>query len=57
VNRDDEFRHRAAEAQQRSRQAKTDDERATWLQLAEGWLGLLGKYTKTDGRDSPETLH
>jgi hypothetical protein len=57
VKRDEEFRRRAAEAEQRSRQAKTDDERATWLQLAEGWLGLLGKYPQTDGRDSPETLH
>jgi hypothetical protein len=57
VKRDEEFRRRAAEAERRSRQAKTDDERATWLQLAEGWLGLLGKYPQTDGRDSPETLH
>jgi len=57
VNRDEEFRRRAAEAEQRARQAKNDDERATWLQLAEGWLGLLGKYPQADGRDSLETLH
>jgi hypothetical protein len=57
VNRDEEFRRRAAEAEQRARQAKNDDERAIWLQLAEGWLGLLGKYPRVDGRGSPETLH
>jgi hypothetical protein len=40
MDRDDEFRRNAAQAQQRARQARTDDERATWLHLAEGWLGL-----------------
>jgi hypothetical protein len=57
VNRDDEFRRRAAQAQQNARQAKTDEERATWLQLAEGWLGLVGKYPQTVEPDTPETLH
>jgi hypothetical protein len=57
MDRDEEFRRRAAEAEQRARQATTDDERATWLQLAEGWLGLLGKYPHPVRRDSPETLH
>lgn len=41
MHRDDEFRRNAAKAQRRARQARTDDERAIWLQLAEGWLGLL----------------
>jgi hypothetical protein len=57
VNRDDEFLRNAAEAQQSALSARTDDERATWLRLAEGWLALLGKYPQTDGQDDPESLH
>jgi hypothetical protein len=57
VNRDDEFRRNASEAQQCARWARTDDERANWLQIAEGWLGLIGKYPHTDGRDDSESLH
>ena len=57
VNRDDEFRRRAAQAQQNARQAKTDEERAIWLQLAEGWLGLVGKNPQIVGPDTPEILH
>jgi hypothetical protein len=57
VNRDDEFLRNAAEAQRSALSARTDDERATWLRLAEGWLALLGKYPQTDGQDDPESLH
>jgi hypothetical protein len=68
MDRDDECRRNAAQAQQRARQARTDDERATWLHLAEGWLGLLrrrqtaekeafsGAALKTGQVDS-ESLH
>jgi hypothetical protein len=57
VNRDDEFLRNAAEAQRSALGARTDDERATWLRLAEGWLGLVGKYPQTDGQDDSESLH
>ena len=43
MNRDDEYRRNAAKAKQGARRAETDDERANWLLLAEGWLGLLRK--------------
>jgi hypothetical protein len=49
VNRDDEFRRNAAEAQRSARRARTDDERANWVQLAEGWLGLLRKGPQSRG--------
>ena len=45
---DDEFRRNAAEAQQRAREARTDEERAYWLQLAEGWLALLQERQEED---------
>jgi hypothetical protein len=43
MNREDEYQRNAAEAQQSALRARADDERAAWLQLAEGWLGLLRK--------------
>ena len=48
MDREDEYRLNAARAQQSVLRARTDDERANWLRLAEGWLGLLRKCPKTD---------
>ncbi len=50
VHRDDECRRKAAEAQRCARRARTDDERANWLLLAEGWLDLLRKCPQSDER-------
>ena len=47
MNRDDEFLRKAEEALQRAR-AAGDDERANWLLVAEGWLGLLGECQEID---------
>jgi hypothetical protein len=52
MDREEEFRRNAAEAQQSALRAKTDDERASWLRLADGWLGLLGKCPLTDDSES-----
>ena len=46
MDRVDEFRRYAEEARQKAFHARTEDERATWLQLAEGWLGLLESAQK-----------
>jgi hypothetical protein len=59
---DDQFGRYAAAAQGNARRAKSDDERVSWLWLAEGWLGLLRKRPQTDkedikGRADSETLH
>jgi hypothetical protein len=48
MDRGDEYRRNAAKAQKSSRRARTDNERANWLRLAEGWLGLLRKCPETD---------
>src|ERR1700730_16081268 len=52
VNRDDEFRRKAAKAQRSARRATTDDERANWTQLAEGWRGLIRKHPQTSRKRS-----
>jgi hypothetical protein len=70
MDRDDEYRLNAARAQQSALRARTDDERANWLRLAEGWLGLLRKRPEIDeealdiktaaqknGRDDSESWH
>ena len=48
MGRDDEYRRNAAKAQQSARRARTDDERANWLRLAEGGLCLLRKCSEAD---------
>ena len=48
MDRNDEYRRNAAKAQPSARRARTDDERANWLRLAEGWLGLLRKCREID---------
>jgi hypothetical protein len=52
MDREKEYRRNAAEAQQSALRAKTDDERANWLRLADGWLGLLEKYPQIDDSES-----
>jgi hypothetical protein len=52
----------AAAALRNARRAKSDDERASWLWLAEGWLGLLRERPQADkknikGRANSERLH
>jgi hypothetical protein len=54
MDREEEYLRNATEAQQSALRAKTDDERANWLRLADGWLGLVEKYPQIDG---PESLH
>jgi hypothetical protein len=37
----DEYRRNAAEAQRHADRALTEEDRASWLRLAQGWLSLL----------------
>jgi len=55
MNREDEYRRHAKEAQQSARQAEDDDERAAWLQLANGWLGLLRQCPQTAEKETFDT--
>jgi hypothetical protein len=50
MNDDDEYRKRAAEAQEQARAAKNDLDRESWLQVAQGWSGLLRKRPQSDDR-------
>jgi hypothetical protein len=49
VKQDEELRRRATEAQQRSRQAKTDDERATRLSSLKAGLASLANIRRLMG--------
>jgi hypothetical protein len=39
----DEYRKNAADAQEWANKARSDTDRAAWLRVAEGWLGLARK--------------
>jgi hypothetical protein len=45
---DNEFRRHLAAALRNACRARSDDEKASWLLLAQGWLGLLRKHPQTD---------
>ncbi|WP_322596959.1 DUF6894 family protein [Bradyrhizobium sp. SEMIA] len=47
-NKESEYRRHAAEAQKMADCARNDDDRASWLRVAQGWLGLLRKSPQTD---------
>ena len=48
MNRDKEFRRNAAEAQKRADRAKSDEDRASWLRIAQGWLSLISGRGQTE---------
>jgi hypothetical protein len=43
----EEFRRNATEAQRQADLAHNDLDRASWLRVAQGWLGLLTKRPQT----------
>ena len=43
----DGYRQQAADAQKQADAAKTEDDRAAWLRIAQGWLGLLSRRRLT----------
>ena len=48
MNRDDEYRRQAEEAEKQARAAKNDLDRESWLRIAQGWKGLLWKRPQND---------
>jgi hypothetical protein len=51
MNKDDEeYRRQAADAESQARLAKNEIDRAAWLRVAEGWLGLLRKRPQSDDK-------
>ena len=49
----DEYRRNAVEAQRQADRASNDTDRASWLRLVQGWLSLLPHrpYTATEAFD------
>ena len=43
----DGYRQHAADAQKQADAAKSEDDRAAWLRIAQGWLGLLSRRRLT----------
>jgi hypothetical protein len=48
MNRDDEYREQAAEAERQARLAMNEIDRAAWQKVAQGWLSLLRKRPQSD---------
>ena len=48
MNKDQEYRRLAAEAQELAERAKNANDRAAWLRIARSWLGLIQKPTSVD---------
>lgn len=47
MKKDDEYRAQAADAQAMADRARSDVDRAAWLRIAQGWLGLIRKPLET----------
>jgi hypothetical protein len=56
VNRDDEYRRNAAEAQSWADKAKSADDRAAWLGVVQGWLGLIRKPRRSAEKSFDEQV-
>ena len=41
MQKNDEFRRNAALAQEQAQKARSDPDRESWLQVAQGWLSLI----------------
>jgi len=52
MNRDDEYRRQAAEAEKQARFAKSELERDEWLRIVQSWRGLLRKRPQSDDDSS-----
>jgi hypothetical protein len=53
MDRDDEYRARAEQAQKEADRSTNELDRARWLRIVRGWLALLRKRTQSedDGSD------
>jgi hypothetical protein len=48
MDEDDVYRRRAAEAQSWAQKVLSDDDRASWRRIADGWLSLTRKRPQAD---------
>jgi hypothetical protein len=52
MDRDDEYRAKAEEAQKQANLAHNEVDRAAWLRIVQGWLGLIRKRPHSDDAES-----
>ena len=48
MDRDDEYRAKAEEAQRQADRSTSEVDRAAWLRVVQGWLGLIRKRRQSD---------
>jgi hypothetical protein len=48
MSNDDEYRKQANDAQGFANRAISDDDRAAWLRIAQGWLALIRKPRQSE---------
>jgi hypothetical protein len=52
MTRDDEYRRKAAEAQEEADRSTNELDRARWLQVVQGWFGLIRKQPRSDDTET-----
>jgi hypothetical protein len=53
-NDDKEFQRQATNAENQTRLAKNEIDRAAWVRIAQGWLGLLRKRPQSEVDSEPK---
>jgi hypothetical protein len=48
MDKDDEYRRQAADAQSQADRAISDTDKAAWLRIAQGWLALIRRPKQTE---------
>jgi hypothetical protein len=56
MDRDDEYRRQAAEAQSWADRTVSHSDKAAWLRIAQGWLSLVRRPTPTPTPTAEETF-
>jgi hypothetical protein len=54
MDRDDEYRAKAEEAQRQADRSTSEVDRAAWLRVVQGWLGLIRKRRQSDDDQKAE---
>lgn len=51
MDKEEKYRRQAASAQASADRTSNDADRAAWLQIAQGWLGLIKRRRPADEKD------
>jgi hypothetical protein len=50
MSKQDEYRRNAERAEQMAEQVTSEEDKALWLKVAAGWLGLLRQWPPANGK-------